>query len=250
VNNLRTQFLNAGPAIAKLIYQTPFNNVNAGLVVDLSKTDLTIDNQGKITLTGFSPIVVLTDPQARIYNRLAIEFNPVSLKMDLDPVSSGKLRFYLTTNDPADPAFPTFVQSTLGANPPAVPGPDPAVVAANGFTPQTYAQVETGIQASEAPLDILDSFVASLPLVSIVEAMHQFAIGVPLTFHFDQGYVIVHGPSTMGAADACGPKAGTTVNTTVTPSPKAPTPATPGSPAQNGFVFNFNHSVSAPWVRR
>jgi hypothetical protein len=248
IDNLRTQFHDPATvaAIGKLKYQTPFKNVKAALRVDLSRTDLTMDMKGNIWFTDFSPVIVLADPQSKIYNQLAVEFNPVLLKMDLDATAAGRLRFYLTTNDPKDPGFPTFVQTSLGANPPTMTGPDLSVVTANGYTAQTYADVERAIEASEAPLDILDSFIASLPLVAVVEAMRQFQIGVPLTFHFEQGYVIVHGPSLFSPSDKCGQMAGTTVTTTISPSPKPTTPPTPTSPEKNGFTFGFNHSVSAP----
>jgi hypothetical protein len=242
VSSLRNQFHEAASAIGKLIYQTPFKNVSAGLAVDLVKTDLTIDAQGKIWLTDFSPVIVLTDPQARVYDKLAIEFNPVPLKMDFDTSDPSKLRFYLTTNDPNDPGFPTFVQNEIGANPPSITGPDNAVVIANGYTAQTFGDVINAIQGAEAPLDILDSFIASLPLVAVVEAMRQFGIEVPLRFTFDQGYVIVCGPSGAVQSDKCGPTAGTTVSTAITPAPKPPSP--PTNPPQNGFGFTFNHMVS------
>jgi hypothetical protein len=251
VSNLETQFKGAAAAIAKLAYQTPFKNVNAGLKVDFSNpditpqknTDIAIDAQGKITLRDFSPIVVLTDPQSKTYNQVAIEFNPVSLKMDIDIQKPGNLRFYLTTNDPADPGFPTFNVISIGANPPTTMGPDPVVLKANGYTSGTWAQVEATIEASEAPLDILDSFIASLPTVPIIDAMRQFAVGLPLSFHFEQAYVIVHGPSVTSEPGTCGPKAGTTVDSTIAPTLE---PASPSAPDRNGFKFDFKHTVSAP----
>ena len=245
VNNLKNEFLQAAQAISKIVYQTPFTNVNAGLVVDLSRTDLTIDAAGQITLTKFSPVIVLTDPHNQVYDKIEIDFDPVLLKLGLDTTQAGRLRFYLTTNDPSDPHFPKFATNPIGANPPSVTTPDPAVIANNGYTAQTYSLVEAGIKASAAPIDILDSFVSSLPLVAIVEAMRQFAIETPLSFHFEQGYVIVHGPSVVSPPDPCGPMAGTTISTTVSPSAKPPTASTPTSPAENGFKFDFKHSVTA-----
>jgi hypothetical protein len=251
VSNLATQFKDAASAIAKMVYQTPFKSVSASLKIDFTnagisnrpQTDITIDAQGKISLTDFCPVVVLTDPHSKIYNQIAIEFNPVSLKMNLDTMNLGNLRFYLTTNDPSDPAFPTFNVVDIGANPPTLTGPDPNVLAANGYTSSTWAQLETSIEAAEAPLDILDSFIASLPTVPIMEAMRQFDVGLPLNFHFEQGYVIVHGPTVTKEPELCGPKAGTTVATTIAPTPN---PTSPSSPGHNGFQFAFKHTVSSP----
>jgi hypothetical protein len=114
------------------------------------------------------------------------------------------------------------------------------VLAANGYDAASFSAVLAAIKASNAPLDILDRFIASLPILGIVEAMQQFNLQVPYTFAFVDPYVIVHGPSALGAPSQCGPVAGSAVTSSAT---SAITPVASGTP--NGFTWDYQHQVTA-----
>ena len=233
VDNIRKDFLDAQRYTKDLSYPTPFPKINAGLEIDPNMIDISI-NSGKILLTKFSPVIVYKEPgkNPRPYNRITVEFDTVYLKLNQDATEPGKLRFYLTTADPKSPEYPTF-KVIRGA-------PDAKVLQDNGVDPQDYDRAEAVIEVSAAPMDILTSFVASLPVLAIVEAMRQFGISDPMQFHFENDLVIIHGPSNLSSGSPCGPGSGTKV-TSATSSPTL-TPANPGD-TKNGFSMKFNHAV-------
>lgn len=233
VQNVRRDFSDAEKYIKNLNYPTPFPKINAGLEIDLSLTDISVNN-GDIFLKNFSPAIVYREPgkNPRPYNTITIKFAPVRLKLSQDLYQAGKLRFYLTTGDPTSNDYPKFTYSA-GT-------PDATVLKDNQIDPKDYNTAEAAIRVSTAPIDIINSFVASLPILGIVEAMRQFGIGDPMQFYFDGDLVIVHGPSNVSAISPCGPGAGTKVTSAI----QSPT-LTPPNPTNNsnGFSMTFKHAV-------
>src|SRR5579871_1371982 len=110
VDNLQQTFRDNQDAIAQQRFPTPFDKINAGLEIDPGIISLVITRKGEITLSKFSPVIVLTEPggKQRPYNKITIDFQPIFLELAADIEVPGKLRFYLVTGDPANPKFPKF----------------------------------------------------------------------------------------------------------------------------------------------
>lgn len=233
VANIKNDFTNAQQYTKDLSYPTPFPKINAALEIDPRNINLSIVS-GEITLDKFSPVIVYKEPgpNPRPYNRIAIDFAPLRLKLSEDPTAAGKLRFYITTADPKNPDYPRF-KVTRGT-------PNSKVLADNQIDAKDYDRAEAVIEVSAAPIDIITSFVASLPVLGIVEAMRQFGIGDPMRFDFAGDLVIVHGPSMISSASPCGPGAGTKVTSAISAPHLTPPNTANGS---NGFKMVFNHAV-------
>ena len=166
----------------------------------------------------------------RSYNTLTVTFDPVDLKLAPDINSPSKIRFYLVAKAPVFQVVP-------GAT------PDKKVLDDNGLILAEFLQSQRAIQASATPVDILDGFISSIPLLGIIEAMDQFQNGLNFKVEFDDsGYIIVHGASDTVPTPSCGPGSGTQVETVLKQFPKPSSPANPDNP--NGFTMKFTHSPS------
>jgi hypothetical protein len=231
LNNLSKQFKTAD--ISRLRYPTAVPEISAGLSIDMAKLGLSLQN-GHFTLDNFVAVITLSETKAsnRTINTVTLKFAPVPMKLAADVERPGNLRFFLLASDPKDKNFPKWSASTGTV--------DATVLKDNNISRATYDSVETMAKAVAAPLDVIDSFIKSMPLLGIVGAMQQFQIGTPNEFVLANGYVIVHGPTNVSDVQKCGPSAGTRVITTSSHS--AQPSAQPDLP--NGFKWTLTQAVT------
>ena len=224
---LNRQLQAARPDFVTHKYPTALPEINAGLDLEPATLQLRV-SAAEITLTGFNPIIVLSEPSGaqRPYNQIRIEFDPVALKLDPSPSDRDSLSLGLA-------AIPSF-RSIAGS-------PDTAVVNANGMTISQYQAREAAILASTAPAEILDSFIASIPLPSVLTSMETFGIGIPRRFVAEAGFWVITGvPVTKGSPSNC-PPPGVVFERDTTPPTLTETTAN-----QNGV--HIGRSVTARFV--
>jgi hypothetical protein len=227
LEQITEQVRRAQAAAQALSFPTALPKINATLELDTSS--LRIDLVGSdITLSGFQPVVVLKEPLTtqRPYNRIRMDFDPVTLRIDTGEPGEELLRFYVTT---AIPAFNVFPGS-----------PDLAVITDNGMTLAEYEARENAALAAFLAVDVLFEFVGSLPLPRVIAAMRTIGIDRPYNVRLDSGYVLVSGRQRTLADHACecGPGVGVKIESRTT-----------FHPATSGGSFEHNrtaHRVEIP----
>jgi hypothetical protein len=246
VTNITAQLSAASTLCINLAYPTP----NPRILADLEfapnniKLRTTSGINSEIYLCDFRAAIVFREPskkigsKGRIYSRTWLSWNPVKVKLDSVDARPGELRFYLLAADPTSADYPCVNQDTQVET-------NTTVFTDNNFSSPDdpeFWNVVAGIRFSTAPMNILDNLVSSLPVLSLVDAMRQFAIAVPMQFTFTGGLCVVHGPSAAAALPICGAMGGTIVKSTVSPPTTKPQMSSP--PLETGFNLTFNHTVS------
>jgi hypothetical protein len=243
IDNLRHGIRATTALTASLSYPTANDKIWAGLEIDPNGVDIALAANGHIYLRKFEFVIVLREKPAgagrgRAYSRATITYHDVKLKLEPDVDQPGNIRFYLSATDPKSADWPRFTGPTFQRF--------DDVIADNGFVDSARPQfdaLEQAIVVSNAPISVLDAFVQSIPLLTLVDAMRQFRIGVPMKFTFRDGLIIVRGPLDIGGDHSCGPMAGTRVVSAISP-PAARPITTSGGKEQNGFSMTLNHQVS------